>query len=123
MQTVTSADRTEIAYERHGNGPPLILLHGGSGTRRSWETLRPALADDFTLVVPDRRGRGDSSDGETYGLEREVADLEALVEAVDGDPTVFGHSFGGLVALAGASDLTLDRPHRPYRPRIRERKQ
>jgi pimeloyl-ACP methyl ester carboxylesterase len=109
MQTVVSDDDTEIAYERVGSGPPLVLLHGGSTTRRTWDAIRPHLTDDFTLVVPDRRGRGDSGDAEEYGLDREVADLRALVDAVDGDPTVFGHSFGGLVALAAASRLSVRR--------------
>lgn len=102
MHTVTSSDGTTIAFEHEGSGPPVILLHGGSGTRETWDTLRPHRADTCTLVVPDRRGRGDSGDAAAYSLAREVADLTALVDAVDGDPTVFGHSFGGLVALAGA---------------------
>lgn len=109
MQTVTSADGTEIAYEREGSGPPLVLLHGGSGTRRTWDTLRSHLADDFTLVVPDRRGRGDSGDAEEYHLDREVADVRALVDDVEGHATVFGHSFGGLVALAAANGVDIDR--------------
>nr|WP_239524354.1 alpha/beta hydrolase [Halogeometricum borinquense] len=109
MKTVTSADGTSIGYERHGEGPSLILLHGGSGTRRHWDALRSHLTDDFTLSIPDRRGRGGSGDGDKYDLSREVADLRALVEAVDGPTTVFGHSFGGLVALVAASEISLDR--------------
>jgi len=108
VHTVQSADETTIAYEHEGNGQPLILLHGSSGTRRAWDTLRPYLADSFSLYVPDRRGRGDSSDGEEYSLAREAADLRALVEAVNGTPTVFGHSFGGLVALTAAAEITID---------------
>lgn len=109
VRMVTSADGTSIAYEQYGEGPPLILLHGSSGTREGWDPLRPLVADEFTVYAPDRRGRGDSGDGEAYDLEREVADLRALVETVDGRPTVFGHSFGGLVALAGAPTLPLAR--------------
>lgn len=109
MQTVTSADGTRIAYETEGDGPPLILLHGGSATRHSWGALRPQLADDFRLIVPDRRGRGESDDGTEYALDREVDDLRALIDAVDGDVSVFGHSFGGLVALAAAGETAMDR--------------
>ena len=109
VHTVLSSDGTSIAYENEGNGQPLILLHGGSGTRRAWDTLRPHLVNDFDLYVPDRRGRGDSSDGDDYSLAREVADLRALVDAVSGAPTVFGHSFGGLVALTAAPEITIDR--------------
>lgn len=109
MQTTTSTDGTRIAYERHGEGPPLVLLHGGSATRQSWDALRPQLADEFTLVVPDRRGRGASDDADDYSLDRETADLRAVLDTIDGDPTVFGHSFGGLVALAAAAEISVDR--------------
>jgi pimeloyl-ACP methyl ester carboxylesterase len=61
------------------------------------------------LYVPDRRGRGDSSDGDNYILGREAADLRALVDAVSGTPIVFGHSFGGLVGLTAAPEIAIDR--------------
>lgn len=109
VHTVLSSDGTSIAYENEGNGQPLILLHGGSGTRRAWDTLRPYLVNDFSLYVPDRRGRGDSNDGDDYSLAHEAADLRALVDAVSGTPIVFGHSFGGLVALTAAPQITIDR--------------
>jgi pimeloyl-ACP methyl ester carboxylesterase len=108
VHTVLSSDGTSIAYEKEGNGQPLILLHGGSGTRHAWDTLRPYLVDDFELYVPDRRGRGDSSDGDDYSLACEAADLRALVNAVSGTPIVFGHSFGGLVTLTAAPHITID---------------
>lgn len=101
MQMVTSADGTRIAYETHGDGPPLLLLHGG-GTRRYWDAVVPHFEDDYTVVVPDRRGRGDSGDYDEYSLNREVEDTCAVVETVDGDPVLFGHSFGGLRAIETA---------------------
>ncbi|WP_251329395.1 alpha/beta fold hydrolase [Haloplanus pelagicus] len=101
MQTVTSADGTRIAYERRGDGPPLVLLHGGL-TRRYWDPFVPHVADDFTVVVPDRRGRGDSGDAAAYSIEREVADARAVIDAVEGEPVLFGHSFGGLQAIEAA---------------------
>ncbi|MUV86577.1 alpha/beta fold hydrolase [Natronomonas sp. CBA1123] len=109
MRRTSSADGTEIAYEIDGSGPPLVLLHGGTGCRRHWDALTPHLVDSFTVIRPDRRGRGDSGDHEEYGLDREVADLRAVLATVDGDATVFGHSFGGLVALAAADDADIDR--------------
>lgn len=109
MQTVTSSDGTSIAYERHGDGPPVVLLHGSSATRDAWDLVVPHLADEFTLVVPDRRGRGGSGDADSYGLDREISDLRAVLDAVEGDATVFGHSFGGLLALAAAEQLAVDR--------------
>jgi len=109
MQTVPSSDGTSIAYERHGDGPPVVLLHGSSGTRHAWDLVVPHLADEFTLVVPDRRGRGASGDADSYDLGREVEDLRAILDAVEGDATVFGHSFGGLLALAAAEEVAFDR--------------
>jgi len=109
MQRVNSSDGTEIAYEVDGQGPPLVLLHGGSGCRRHWDAFVPHLAEDFTMVRPDRRGRGDSGDGTDYALQREVEDLRAVLSTLDGGATVFGHSFGGLVALAAADDPRIER--------------
>lgn len=101
MQTVTSADGTRIAYETHGDGPPMVLVHGG-GTRRYWDPVVPQFEDDYTVVASDRRGRGDSGDDDEYSLEKEVADTRAVIDAVDGEPVLFGHSFGGLRALETA---------------------
>lgn len=103
MQTVTSADGTSIAYEQHGEGegPPLILLHGG-GTRHYWKPIVPRFAEGFTVITPDRRGRGDSGDSNEYSIEREVEDACAVIDAIDGDPILFGHSFGGLQAIEAA---------------------
>lgn len=109
MQTVTAPDGTEIAYERHGDGQPLILLHGGSADRTHWRPLRSHLTESFSVLTPDRRGRGESGDGDAYSLDHEVGDLRALIEAVDGDPVVFGHSFGGLIALDGLAELPVER--------------
>jgi pimeloyl-ACP methyl ester carboxylesterase len=108
MQTVTSADGTEIAYETHdeSGGPPLVLLHGG-GTHRYWDPVVPQLVDDYALYLPDRRGRGASEDGDEYSLRKEVEDALAVVEAVDGDPALYGHSFGGLQAIEAAREANV----------------
>ena len=107
MQTVTSADGTRIAYERRGEGPPLVLLHGGA-TRRYWEPVVPRFTDDYTVVLPDRRGRGDSGDSEPYSIDREVEDVRAVVDALDGAPVLYGHSFGGLQAIEAARTATVE---------------
>lgn len=123
MQTVTSPDETSIAYEQHGDGSPLILLHGG-GTRHYWKPIVPRFAHDYTVVVPDRRGRGDSGDATQrdsaslgsqsqqstgYCLEREIEDVHAIIDAVDGDPILFGHSFGGLQAIEAARTAPVEK--------------
>jgi pimeloyl-ACP methyl ester carboxylesterase len=109
METVTTADDTEIAFERYGDGPPLIALHGSAATGESLQPIVSQLAADYTVIVPNRRGRGASGDGDEYSLDLEVADLQALVDAVDSDPVVVAHSFGGLVALAAAPTLDISR--------------
>lgn len=109
MPSVTTADGTSIFYEQAGNGPPLVLVHGGGVTRHIWNGIRPLLADDFTLVAPDRRGRGDSGDAEDYSFEQEVVDVRTVTDAVDGNPILFGHSFGALLALEAAQDASLER--------------
>lgn len=101
MQTVTSADGTRIAFDRRGDGPPLVMLHGG-GTHRFWDPLCPRFTDDYTVLRPDRRGRGESGDTGEYSLDREVEDVLAVLDSVDGDPIVLGHSFGGLLAIEAA---------------------
>ena len=102
METVTSADGTEIAFERTGRGPPLVLVHGsGVSDHRRWEIagVRPALAEQVTVYAIDRRGRGMSEDADTYSLEREVEDVLAVVRAI-GEPVVLlGHSYGANIAL------------------------
>lgn len=108
MQTITSADGTSIAYEQHGEGPPLILLHGGS-TRHYWKPIIPRFTDDFTVVLSDRRGRGDSGDNDEYDIECEVQDVRAVIDAVNGDPILFGHSFGGLQTIETARVASVEK--------------
>ena len=98
-QKIASADRTPIAYERVGDGPPLIIVGGAWNTRRSGTELAERLADDFTVYTYDRRGRGDSGDAQPYSVEREVEDLEAVIAAAGGSAVLFGHSSGGALAL------------------------
>ena len=102
MELVTSADGTEIAVERTGSGPPLVLVHGsGVSDHRRWEIagVRPALAEHLTVYAMDRRGRGESGDAEEYSLEREVEDVVAVVESVGEPVTLLGHSYGANLAL------------------------
>lgn len=109
METVTAADGTEIGYNRHGDGPPLIALHGSAATGESLQPIVAQLAADYSVITPDRRGRGANGDGDDYSLDREIEDLQAIVAAVDGEPVVVAHSFGGLVALAAAPSLDIRR--------------
>ena len=77
--------RHRIAYERSGAGEPVILVDGAMGSRSLgfWRRLAALLAQRFSVIVYDRRGRGESGDTLPYAVEREVEDIEALIgEAV-----------------------------------------
>jgi pimeloyl-ACP methyl ester carboxylesterase len=103
---VHSADGSHIGFDRVGQGPPLLLVHGGTADSSRWAPVIPSLSTRFTLLIPDRRGRGLSKQEADvpYGLEREAEDLLAIVESVPGGGTVrvFAHSYGALVAMEAA---------------------
>ncbi|WP_283138872.1 alpha/beta fold hydrolase [Rhizohabitans arisaemae] len=105
MATVTSRDGTRIGFERVGAGPTLILVDAASGFRGfgPMAVLAGYLADGFTVVTYDRRGRGESGDTLPYAVEREVEDLGALIEANGGSAFVHGFSSGASLALLGAA--------------------
>lgn len=102
METVTSADRTLIVYERTGNGPPLVLVHGTTADHTRWEPVRPSFEEQFTVYAIDRRGRGESGDSAEYELKREFEDVAAVVDAIDEPVTLLGHSYGALCSLEAA---------------------
>lgn len=98
----TSRDGTRIAYDRSGEGPPLVLVHGTTSDRNRWRPIRPALDEHFTVYAVDRRGRGDSGDTEPYSLEREFEDVAAVVDAIGGPVDLLGHSHGALCSMEAA---------------------
>ncbi len=81
---VVAADGTPIAVFSAGAGRPLVLVHGTTADHRTWRVVGPELATRWRLHAIDRRGRGDSGDGDPdhYAIEREFDDLVAVVEAV-----------------------------------------
>ena len=100
---VTSADGTRIAYERFGDGPPLVIVGGLLCDRRTFQPLAEQLASRFAAITYDRRGRGDSGDTPPYAVEREIEDLAAVIAAVGGEASVYGHSSGAGLALEAAA--------------------
>ncbi|HLM21719.1 MAG TPA: alpha/beta hydrolase [Propionibacteriaceae bacterium] len=103
--SVVSADGTRIGYRRLGQGASVILLHGGVNASQHMMKLGRALADAFTVYLPDRRGRGMSGAfGPAYSIQREDEDLAALVEHTAAE-CVFRPANGGLFALHGAIGL------------------
>jgi len=105
MDKVVSADGTAIAFDRIGDGPPLILVDGALCYRASGPNgqLARQLASDFTVMTYDRRGRGDSGDSPPYAIEREVDDLEALIKEAGGSVYLYGISSGAALALEAAT--------------------
>jgi pimeloyl-ACP methyl ester carboxylesterase len=97
-----SRDGTAIAYQRLGAGDGLIVLGGAWRSGRDYLPFARALARSFEVHVVDRRGRGRSGPpGSNYSIAREVEDLFA-VQAHTASTIVFGHSYGGLIALEAA---------------------
>ncbi len=110
MRTVTSKDGTTIAFDQSGQGPALILV-GGMFEQRAMdsETAKlaalPLLSQHFTVFHYDRRGRGDSTDTQPYTVEREIEDIEALINEAGGSAFVSGISSGAALALEAALAL------------------
>ncbi|HEX4340767.1 MAG TPA: alpha/beta hydrolase [Polyangiaceae bacterium] len=104
-ERVVSRDGTVIAYERAGQGPPVVLVVGAlcSRTLGPGVTLSPALAGEFTVFTYDRRGRGESDEKKPYDVAREIDDLAALLGVAGGDAYIFGHSSGAVLALQAAA--------------------
>ncbi len=106
MATVNSSDGTTIAFERSGEGPPLILVDGALSYREGGGSSRPLaarLAQRFTVYSYDRRGRGESGDTAPYAVEREVEDIQALIREAGGSAYLYGISSGAALALEAAA--------------------
>jgi pimeloyl-ACP methyl ester carboxylesterase len=115
---VISRDGTRIGYRRLGQGPGLVLLHGSMESAKSHRQLAEALADLFTVYLPDRRGRGLSGPyGPDHGIRQEVEDLDALLTQT-GTHNVFGVSASGLVALEAARTLPAVHKIAVYEPAL-----
>src|SRR5690349_12345790 len=87
MTTVTSKDGTRIAFDKIGSGPALIIVNGAIQFRAFDPTMAQIadmLSKHFTVYNYDRRGRGESGDTQPFAKEREIEDLQALVEHAGG---------------------------------------
>jgi pimeloyl-ACP methyl ester carboxylesterase len=108
MENITSKDGTIIAFDRLGEGAPVILVSGGSVDRWSNAPLADLLASDFTVLNYDRRGRGPSGDTPPYAVEREIEDIDAVIGVAGGSAFLYGTSSGAALALdAAASGLSI----------------
>jgi pimeloyl-ACP methyl ester carboxylesterase len=107
MYTTTSTDGTTIAFDQIGQGPVIILITGALNYSKFGVVgdLVPLLSDDFTVINYDRRGRGCSSNNLPYSVDKEVEDINALIDAAGGTAYLYGHSAGAALALFAASAL------------------
>jgi pimeloyl-ACP methyl ester carboxylesterase len=103
LSFAASADGTRIAVARGGDGPPLVVVAGAFCDRTSGADLVERLRQSFTVVVYDRRGRGDSDDRVPWSIAREAEDLSAVVSVVGERPFAYGHSSGGALVLEAAA--------------------
>lgn len=100
METI-HVEGQRITYERQGEGPPVVLLHGYVGDRRTWQRQIDDLSDEFTVVAWDAPGFGGSADPpETFRLSDFADCLAAFIDALGLErPHIVGLSFGGGLAL------------------------
>ncbi|HET9906249.1 MAG TPA: alpha/beta hydrolase, partial [Anaerolineales bacterium] len=108
MKTVTSKDGTTIAFDQCGAGPTVILVDGALQYRafdQGMTELADLLAKDFTVIHYDRRGRGDSTDTQPYALDREIEDIEAIIDEAGGSASLYGVSSGAALAMEAAIKL------------------
>jgi pimeloyl-ACP methyl ester carboxylesterase len=111
MKTVTSKDGTRIAFDQWGQGSTVILVSGALQYRafgQGMVELAELLAPHFRVIFYDRRGRGDSTNSTdmlSQALEREIEDIEALIDEAGGSASLYGISSGGALAMEAAIAL------------------
>lgn len=103
MSKVTSKDGTPIAFDKSGMGPAVVVVGGVLGDRSQQAPLAALLAEHFTVFNYDRRGHGKSGDTPPYAVEREIEDLEAIIDEAGGSAFVYGTSGCAVLALEAAA--------------------
>jgi N-formylmaleamate deformylase len=108
MTGVCEANSINIHYLRTGGAkPPLVLLHGLTGSGACWSPLARALEGEYDVVMPDARGHGNSSTSlDGYRYEDYASDVVGLIQGLGlAAPVLLGHSMGGMTAAVLASQL------------------
>ena len=103
--SVYSTDGTTISLTTTGSGPHLILIDGALCYRTSGpnEALAKILKEAFTVTTYDRRGRGESSDTLPYSIQKEIEDLNAVIDQIGEPVMVYGISSVAALALQAAN--------------------
>ena len=107
MAHIKSKDGTHIASDKAGTGPAIIVVNGALSYRAVYSDnpLVSELSKDFTIYTYDRRGRGESTDTKPYSVEKEIEDIEALIEDAGGSAYLYGVSSGAALSLLSAARL------------------
>jgi pimeloyl-ACP methyl ester carboxylesterase len=101
-RTASSLDGTTISYLTTGRGPPVIVVPGVLSMAADFAAFASALGKTHTVNTVERRGRGHSGpQGVDYSMTKECEDI-AAVQSATGSELIFGHSYGGLIALEAA---------------------
>ncbi len=103
MRNVISKDGTPIEFDQVGERSPLVLVGGVLGDRSQHAALTALLASHFMVFNYDRRGHGESGDTPPYAVEREIEDLDALLNEAGGSAFVYGTSGCAVLALSAAA--------------------
>lgn len=104
-QVLQSRDGSRITYDKWGQGPAVIVVGGALSDRAGAAELAQLLASRLTVYTYDRRGRGDSGDTPPYSVQREIEDIQALIDSAGGSAYVYGKSSGAALALQAAAVL------------------
>ena len=101
MDTAISKDGTSIAYYKNGSGPAVILVDGAFCSKDfgPMPGIAALLAENFTVISYDRRARGESGDTKPFAIEREIEDINALIEVAGGSACLFGISSGAILCV------------------------
>jgi len=118
LPAVVSRDGTLVGYSTTGAGPGVIIIPGNNRMAHNYTQLAASLSSDFTVHTIERRGRGRSGpQGGDYSIQREVEDLRSVMAAT-GTTDIFGHSYGGFIALQAARDEPRIRKLIAYEPSV-----
>ena len=107
MARVPSRDGTPIAFTEGGKGPALVIVSGALSQRSliGDTLLVPKLMEHYSVYTYDRRGRGESGDTKPYAVDREIEDIEPLIDHAGGWAYLFGVSSGAALSLQAAAKL------------------
>ncbi len=104
VERITAPGGARVSFERYGEGPPLVLVHGMfSDHRTNWQESRGLLESRFAVHAVARRGRGETDAAGGYAVTDEAADIAAVLCSIGEPAALLGHSYGALCALEAAA--------------------